>query len=146
MNDPNIKQVYAKALGDLILSYLDTQDFSPLPRTVETHALETISRIKAVLDDVTLDDSDCYGRIEAIVEEFYNTGLYTFRHDWGEKPRPEHPGGVFLCYRTTNSPFCASTVRVESGAASPAMIFRPTRFSTVCWRYRRRGRAPYMGS
>lgn len=83
MNDPNVKQVYAKALGDLILSYLDTQDFSPLPRTVETHALETISRIKAVLDDVTLDDSDCYGRIEAIVEEFYNTGLYTFRHDWG---------------------------------------------------------------
>lgn len=83
MDDSNIKQIYAKALGDLVLSYLDTRGFAPLPHTVETCALETISNIKAVLDDNTLDDSDCYGRIEAIVEEFYRTGLYTSRHDWG---------------------------------------------------------------
>lgn len=83
MNDPNVKQIYAKALGDFVLSYLEAQGFPPLPHTVETRALETISKIKTILDDQTLDDSDCYGRIEAIVEEFYNTGLYTFRHDWG---------------------------------------------------------------
>lgn len=83
MNGLNVKQIYAKALGDLLLSYLDAQGYPPLPRTVETHALEAISRIKAILDDEMLDDSDCYGRIEAIVEEFYRTGLYTSRHDWG---------------------------------------------------------------
>ena len=83
MNDPTIKQIYAKALGDLVLSYLDTQGFPPLPDTVETRALETLSNIKAVLDDQTLDDSDCYGRIEAIVETFYSTGLSTSRHDFG---------------------------------------------------------------
>lgn len=83
MNDPNIKQIYAKALGDLILSYLDAQSCPPLPHTVETRALETISNIKAVLDNKALNDSDCYGQIEAIVEEFYHVGLHTSRHDWG---------------------------------------------------------------
>lgn len=57
--------------------------FPPLPDTVETRALETLSNIKAVLDDQTLDDSDCYGRIEAIVTEFYAVELYVPRHDWG---------------------------------------------------------------
>ncbi len=83
MNDPTVKQIYAKALGDLVLSYLDAQGFPPLPDTVETRALETLSNIKAVLDDQTLDDPDCCGRIEAIVEEFYAAGLYASRHDWG---------------------------------------------------------------
>ncbi len=83
MNDSTVKQIYAKALGDLLLSYLDAQGYPPLPDTVETRALETISNIKAVLDDKTLDDSDCYGQIEAIVEEFYQTGLDNTRHDWG---------------------------------------------------------------
>ena len=83
MNDPSVKQIYAKALGDLILSYMDAQGWPPLPHTVEIRALETISRIKAVLDDQTLDDPDCCGRIEAIVEEFYAAGLYASRHDWG---------------------------------------------------------------
>lgn len=83
MNDLNVKQIYAKALGDLILSYLEAQGFPLLPHTAETRALETIFKIKAVLDSETLDDADCYGRIEAIVEEFYNMGLYTPRHDWG---------------------------------------------------------------
>lgn len=46
---------------------METQGFSPISYTAETHALETISRIKAVLDDAALDDSNCYGRIEAIV-------------------------------------------------------------------------------
>ena len=48
MNDPTIKQIYAKALGDLVLSYLDTQGFPPLPDTVETRALEALSNSKAV--------------------------------------------------------------------------------------------------
>lgn len=83
MSDSTVKQIYAKALGDLVLSYLETQGCPTLPDTVEIRALETISNIKAVLDDKTLDDSDCYGRIEAIVEEFYQTGLQTICHDWG---------------------------------------------------------------
>lgn len=72
MNDPNIKRLYAKALGDLILSYLDTHGCPLLSHIMETRALETISNIKTVLDDKTLDDSDCYGQIEAIVEAFYH--------------------------------------------------------------------------
>lgn len=77
MNDPSVKQIYAKALGDLILSYMDAQGWPPLPHTVEIRALETISSIKAVLDDKTLDDGDSCGQIKAIVTEYYHTALYT---------------------------------------------------------------------
>ena len=49
---------------------------------------------------------------------------------------------LFRPYSTVSSPSFTSTVTVCPGSTSPAMIFRPTRVSTVCWRYRRRGRAP----
>lgn len=50
--------------------------------------------------------------------------------------------GLGLSQWTTSSPPTQSTVRVLPGATSSAIIFRPTRVSTVCWRNRRRGRAP----
>ena len=83
MNDPIAKQIYAQALGSLLLSYLDAQGCPPLPDTVETRALAAISNIKAILDDEALNDADCCQRIEAIVREFHANGLDTSRHDWG---------------------------------------------------------------
>ena len=45
-------------------------------------------------------------------------------------------------YRTTNWSPWQSTTRVVSGRTSSAMSFRLIKVSTVCWRKRRRGRAP----
>ncbi len=45
-------------------------------------------------------------------------------------------------YAMWSSPSCTSTVRVSPAVTAPAMMARLMRVSTVCWRYRRRGRAP----
>ena len=60
---------------------------------------------------------------------------------------PGVSAGEGLChldwiYRTDSSPSWTSTVRSAPGSTWSAIIFRPMRVSTVCWRYRRRGRAP----
>lgn len=83
MNHSAVHQIYAKALGDLVLSYLSAQGAPPLPAAVESRALDAIAAIQAVLDDKTLDDPHCFQRIEAIVEAFSAAGLSTSRHDWG---------------------------------------------------------------
>ncbi len=83
MTDSAVHQIYAKALGDLVLSYLSAQGAPPLPAAVESRALDAIAAIQAVLDDKTLDDPHCFQRIEAIVEAFSAAGLSTSRHDWG---------------------------------------------------------------
>jgi len=81
MCDPVYKQMYAKAIGDLAISYLEEQGFSA-PDGVESRALAVISQIRDILNDDTLDDPECFRRIEAIVELFYDAGLSTTRHDW----------------------------------------------------------------
>lgn len=83
MDNPNVRHIYAKALGDLVVSYLEVLGCSPVPDVVESRALDTLARVKAVLDNNALDDPDCFHRIEAIVEVFYSSGLSTSRHDFG---------------------------------------------------------------
>ena len=82
MNDPTIKQMYAKAIGDLALSYLEQQGL-PTAEEVNSRAIALISQIQTVLNDENLDDPECFHRIEAIVELFHEAGLSTTRHDWG---------------------------------------------------------------
>lgn len=82
MGDPTIKQMYAKAIGDLALGYLETQG-CPSAEAIESRALTLISKIKDISDDETLDDPECFQRIETIVELFCEAGLSTTRHDFG---------------------------------------------------------------
>ena len=49
-------------------------------------------------------------------------------------------------YRMINAPFSTSTVRWAPGSTSPERIRFASSVSTVCWTYRRRGRAPNAGS
>ena len=51
-----------------------------------------------------------------------------------------------LIHFSTSCPSSASTVTVWPGRAWPARICLLSMVSTVCWIYRRRGRAPYWGS
>lgn len=82
MNDPTIKQMYAKAIGELALSYLEKQGLS-VAEEAESRAVTLIAQIQTILNDETLDDPDCFHRIEAIVELFHGAGLSTTRHDFG---------------------------------------------------------------
>ena len=66
-----------------------------------------------------------------------------------KKIPPHRFGAAEFCivrYRMTSSPFSTSTVIVSPGRMLPARIFFAMSVSTVCWIYRRRGRAPNCGS
>ena len=61
---------------------------------------------------------------------------------WGSFPG----GGHVYAYSTARSPSRTVTSRVWPGRTSPRRIRWASRVSTVCWRYRFSGRAPYCGS
>lgn len=48
---------------------------------VDSEAVRILSEIKKVLDDPSLEDQDCFLRIDAIVDAFYQAGLSTRRHE-----------------------------------------------------------------
>ena len=43
--------------------------------------MRVLSEIKQVLDDPSLDDPECFYRIDSIVDVFYQAGLSTRRHE-----------------------------------------------------------------
>ena len=73
--------IWAKTLGEEMLKYLKSHDLDVAKRT--THAaMEVLGRIKEILDDESVDDAECFQRIEEIVDAFHEAGIYTSRHDW----------------------------------------------------------------
>ncbi len=74
--------LYAKEIGKLVLDYLKTQDVQGLAEQADTQAVALLTRIKAILDDSTLSDPECFWRIEAMVDAFHDAGIGLSRHDW----------------------------------------------------------------
>ena len=50
---------------------------------VESACYQTLRKIRAVLDDDTLDDAACFQRIEAIISALEAIGIGSSRHDFG---------------------------------------------------------------
>ena len=69
MDNAVMKQLYAKAIGELVVQYLDTI------------GEEEIARIREALDDPALDDGACFRRVDAIVSAFHAAGIPTRRHE-----------------------------------------------------------------
>lgn len=76
-------ELYARAIGWKVLDYLRREHPGEAAKEVEGDALRVLEKIQTILDDDTLDDSDCFERIDLIVKTFYAYGLSTNRHDWG---------------------------------------------------------------
>lgn len=76
-----IQKMLAQMLsrGEVVLSLSpETADL------LESKALETLGRIRAILADDALDDPECFDRIERIVCEMESLGLDCgTRHDFG---------------------------------------------------------------
>lgn len=79
MNDLVMRQLYAKAIGELVIHYLNTVDNEALARLAELEAVKLVCRIREALDDPTLKDGECFQRIDAIVSAFHHAGLSTQR-------------------------------------------------------------------
>lgn len=78
-------ELYARSLGWEVLQFLkkDERQLLALHQEVNDDALCVLEKIRCILDDDTLDDPDCFERIERIVKTFYANGIGTSRHDWG---------------------------------------------------------------
>ena len=76
------RAMYENAIGKLVVNYLESLGTVELPALAESSALKLIAEIKAVLDDDSLEDPECFQRIEAILTALEDHGVFTTRHDW----------------------------------------------------------------
>ncbi len=75
------RNLCAHTIGEHVMSYMEDYDFPALAQRVDSDAVKLVAEVKAILDDRTLDDPECFERIEAIIDAFYTHGLWTTRHD-----------------------------------------------------------------
>lgn len=76
-------ELYARTIGWEVLDYLRKEHPGEIVKEMEGDALRILEKIQTILNDDTLDDPDCFARIEAIVRAFEANGITTSRHDWG---------------------------------------------------------------
>ena len=80
MDEGMVNQLYAAAVGKLALNYIGTLPSGVISELAERRAVALLGQIKAILDDETLDDPECFLRIDAIVGVFAQEGISTLRH------------------------------------------------------------------
>jgi hypothetical protein len=79
--EPFIEEaLYARVLGQEVLKWAKDYDPRLLKQQVETEAVLLLEEIQKILDDDTLDDADCFRRIDSIVTTFHRAGIPTNRH------------------------------------------------------------------
>lgn len=77
-------ELLARAVGWEIMTCLKREQvWEKLVQAAEGDAVRILDQIRRVLDDDSLDDPECFEKIEKIVQVFYANGLNTGRHDWG---------------------------------------------------------------
>ena len=80
MKDPMLNGLLSKALAQEILQFVDLTREETLVQRVNCNALALLAKIKDILDDPDLNDSECFLHIDAIVDAFDEEGLFTPRH------------------------------------------------------------------
>ena len=74
------EELYVRAVGREVVKWAKNVDTRLLARQVNTDAVLLLKEIQSILDDETLDDPECFYRIDAIVSSFHRAGLSTPRH------------------------------------------------------------------
>ncbi|MCX4372879.1 MAG: hypothetical protein OSJ58_13855 [Dysosmobacter sp.] len=82
MNTELAESLYAGVIGRQVLRYVESLRPDELLPMVESEAMNLISEIKAILDDETTDDPECFHRIGAILNAYEERSVHPLRHDW----------------------------------------------------------------
>ena len=82
MDSDILKNMYAQAIGQEAVKYISPLRPGDVAPLINREALSLLTEIRAVLDDASLDDPQCFRRIEALVDAFHAHGIPTDRHDW----------------------------------------------------------------
>lgn len=80
--DPSVvDELWVRVVAQEMLRYAKSTGEETMARRVDSEAVRVLSEIKQVLDDPSLNDPECFDRIDAIVDAFYQAGLSTHRHE-----------------------------------------------------------------
>jgi len=80
---PYYENLAVQVIGHEVLKYLkEAEILKGLELKTESKALQILEEIRRVLDDNSLDDPECFKKIEAIVNLMEANGIHTTRHDW----------------------------------------------------------------
>lgn len=74
------EELFARAIGREVLNYVKNYSLHPMARQVNTEAVLLIQEILDILDDASLDDPECFDRVDRLVHAFHSRGLLTTRH------------------------------------------------------------------
>lgn len=77
------KLLLTQAVGAAVLRYMRTYEPQELLLELDSEAAKILQEFQTILDDDSLNDPECFRKIEAIVSAFHNHGLSTSRHDFG---------------------------------------------------------------
>ena len=79
------ESLYAQILGRELLNHLKDEESNVLQRIKEldSKAVQILEEIRAILDDDTIDDPECFERIDRLVSLYNRNDIGTVRHDWG---------------------------------------------------------------
>ena len=74
--------IHALSNGEITIKF--PNEVTDIEKIIEGACYSTLCKIKAILDDDNLDDTECFERIEEIVCAFEEIGSNGgFRHDFG---------------------------------------------------------------
>lgn len=77
------EELAAEAIGMEAMRYLKQEEtIQRIIRETDKKAVELLEEIRRVLNDDSLEDPECFYRIDAIVTALGDHGIYTHRHDW----------------------------------------------------------------
>ena len=77
------EELAAQAIGLEIMTQLKQEDcLKRIALETQTKALQILEEVRHILNDDSLDDHQCFRRIDAIVNVFSANGMDTSRHDW----------------------------------------------------------------
>ena len=78
-----LEELAAQAIAYEFSKYMKQTGFiEKLGQEMDSIALRTLEEIRRALNDDSLNDPECFNRIEAIINALDENGLSTTRHDW----------------------------------------------------------------
>lgn len=79
-----ITQLFTKALENQKITVSFADESFDIQKSLESASVAALGRIREILNDATLEDPECFKKIEAIVCEYEALGLHCGdRHDFG---------------------------------------------------------------
>lgn len=77
--------LYHAALGRMVLDYVKREDTEAIRQAMESRAVSTLEEIRRILDDDTLNDAECFYKIDELVMLFFRAlEVRTQRHQEAE--------------------------------------------------------------